>query len=319
MTNPLTDKNLTRGRLRQLIERANQDGILQETPPDAEDLDWQQPHRFDPETLVTMDVLANRFSEYLARTFNVLCQGEFEITVSSITQHFACTIAAEITTEQREHYFQPFAPASDGNKNCGFLSIPPESATVLTGHMLQDYDIGARAEQKLSELEETILTDLTVAIVEAFAETLKDNAGPAIQTSQELVKGKWPLNFNEFENLITIEFDVNHPEGAAQLAFTVLSEIIEPALGIKAQVTQQLTDQNARNLIMRHIYEVPVDVSVRLTSASMNLSDIMNLDVGDVLLLEKKINEPSDVLLNDRTCLRGYPATSSGKYAVVIE
>ena len=71
-------------------------------------------------------------------------------------------------------------------------------------------------------------------------------------------------------------------------------------------------------MIMQNMYKALIDVTARVGSASMRLSDIMNLCVGDVLLLEKKTDEPIDVLLNNRTCFRGYPSTSSGKYAVVI-
>ena len=108
MTNPLKDKTLTRDKLRQLIDLANKDDVSQQTPPDTEEFDWQQPHRFSPENLVEMDTFANRLAEYIAKTFNALCQGDFEITVSSTTQHFACTIAGETSAEQREHYFLPF-------------------------------------------------------------------------------------------------------------------------------------------------------------------------------------------------------------------
>jgi len=154
--------------------------------------------------------------------------------------------------------------------------------------MLRDSDIGTRDDKKLSELEESILMDITAAIIDTFADALKNNTGPIIQRTSQLVKGKWPLDFNGFKNMTTIALTVNHPDGAAHLAFTVLSEIIEPVLGIKTESEQQLTNADTRNIIMHHIYEAPIDVTARLSSASMCLSDIMNLCVGDVLLLEKK-------------------------------
>jgi flagellar motor switch protein FliM len=317
MTNPLEDKTLTRDKLRQLIELANTHVTPEQTQADAEDYDWQQPHRFSPDNLIALDAFVKRIAEHVAKTFDALCQGDFEVAVTSTSQHFVRTIAQMVSTEQPEHYFLPFATTD--NKHCGFISISPESAPVLVGHMLRDADIGAREDKKLSELEETILTDITAAAIDAFADALKNNAGPVIQRTSQIVKGKWPLDFNEFENMTSIALTVNHPDGNAEIVFTVLCETIEPALGIKPQLKQQLTTEGTRNMIMRHMYEAPINVTAQFGSASMALGNVMNLSVGDVLLLEKKIDEPIDVLLNDRTCFRGYPAASFGKYAVVIE
>lgn len=317
MTNPLEDKTLTRGKLRQLIELAKTHVTPEQTQTDAEDYDWQQPHRFSPDTLIALDTFVKRIAGHVAKTFDALCPGDFEVSVTSATQYFACTIAQMVPTEQPEHYFLPFATTD--NNHCGFISISPKSAPVLVGHMLRDADIGAREDKHLSELEETILTDIAAAAIDAFANALKNNAGPVIQRTSQIAKGKWPLDFNEFENMTSITFTVNHPDGNAEIAFTVLCETIEPALGIKPQVKQQLTNEGVHKLIMSHMYEAPINVNAQLCSASMAIGDIMNLSVGDVLLLGKKIDEPANVLLNNRTCFRGYPAASFGKYAVVIE
>ena len=69
---------------------------------------------------------------------------------------------------------------------------------------------------------------------------------------------------------------------------------------------------------MRSMHNVPIEVIARFNPASMALNDVMNLAVGDILLLDKKVDEPIELLLNNRPCLLGHPAASLGKYAVVI-
>ncbi len=44
----------------------------------------------------------------------------------------------------------------------------------------------------------------------------------------------------------------------------------------------------------------------------------MSLGVGDILLLDKKTDEPVELVVEDRVLFRGRPARSGGKYAVVI-
>ncbi len=44
----------------------------------------------------------------------------------------------------------------------------------------------------------------------------------------------------------------------------------------------------------------------------------MSLEVGDILLLGKKVNESIELIVSGRTAFRGRPAKSAGKHAVVI-
>jgi len=114
MTDTMNDKNLTRNKLRQLIELAKGHVPPEQTPPDTTPYDWQQPHHFSSEQLVALDAFVKKLAEQTAETFDSLRQGNFETTLTSTTQHFACAIAKAIPTEQPEHYFLPFA-TTDNN------------------------------------------------------------------------------------------------------------------------------------------------------------------------------------------------------------
>jgi len=316
MTNPLEDKNLTRDKLRQLIASVRKHVPTEQVRPDAAQYNWQQPYHFSSDQFVALNVFAKKLADQIDKTFNTLCQGDFSVTIASTSQIYACTIAGTVSTEQPEHYFLPFATAD--NNRCGFVSISPETAPVLVGHMLHDSDIGAREDKKLSELEESILMDIAIAMVDALATTLKENSGHVIQKSSNIIKGKWPLDFDDFKDLTSITVTANHPDGTTELTFIILSDILEPVLGIRARPDQEFSAQQIRDMIMQNMHAAPIEVAAQFGSASMSLSDVMNLCVGDMLLLEKKIDEPIEVLLNNRPCLRAYPATSSGKYAIVI-
>jgi flagellar motor switch protein FliM len=44
----------------------------------------------------------------------------------------------------------------------------------------------------------------------------------------------------------------------------------------------------------------------------------MGLRPGDILLLDKKVDEPVELIIQGQTFFRGRPAKSAGRYAVVI-
>ncbi len=64
--------------------------------------------------------------------------------------------------------------------------------------------------------------------------------------------------------------------------------------------------------------QMPLYITAQLSSVMLSLKEIMSIEVGDVLLLDKKVNEPIEIVTGGRTILLGRPAKLAGKYAVVI-
>ena len=55
-----------------------------------------------------------------------------------------------------------------------------------------------------------------------------------------------------------------------------------------------------------------------MASTMLTLEEIISLEVGDILLLDKKVNESIELVISGQTAFRGWPAKSAGKHAVLI-
>ena len=317
MTITSEDKKLTLEKLQALIATAGGISGPVEADSDLEvaDYDWTIPHHFNPEQLAALDALGARIADQIREAFAVLCPGEFDVTVTSIEQGFANTMAEAVSSQQQGYYFVPFT--DQDNAQCGFAAISPQTAGTLVGHMLRDTESQTEEDKKFSQLEESILLDITVSLIDVFANTLKENGTVAIRRASQFVKSDWPVDFRGTEDLCTISFSIAHPNGPVDVAFTIISDILNPAVGIK-QSQKKPTAEQLSNLIMERLYEAPVKVVAQLCSSSIALSDMMNVAPGDVLLLGNKMNKPFKVLLNGKPSLWASPAALRGKYALVM-
>lgn len=68
----------------------------------------------------------------------------------------------------------------------------------------------------------------------------------------------------------------------------------------KDQVAVGLGDLN-----LQAVYDVPVEISVVLGKTAMSINDLLKLNSGSVIELERKIGEPVDVFVNSRLVARG--------------
>ncbi len=315
MTSPLKDKALTREKLQRLIDQARHLVAPAESEVQAADFDFTQSHHFGPKHLSLFESFAKKLEFQIQRTFETLCQGEFEIRTDSTSQHYAVALAERVKTQQKKDYFLPFS--IDQQPLSGFLSCTPTTAMALVGYILRDADFDNQ-QRDLSELEESILLDVTTAIGEAINTAFHLASGPALQWNNRFVVGDWPLQCVGLEDLFSIDLSITGPQNPMDLHLTLLASAMDSILGIQTKPGPKSTAKELSDRILKTMHKAPVELVARVTQATMSLNDVMNLAPGDILVLNKKTVSPLDLLINGRPCFKAFCARSSGKYAVVI-
>ncbi len=78
-------------------------------------------------------------------------------------------------------------------------------------------------------------------------------------------------------------------------------------------------DENWSERLRHHIERVPLHVASEVGEATIKLSELLNLKTGDVIVLEKKIDEPFEFRIEGSPRFRGRPGISSNNYALEIQ
>jgi flagellar motor switch protein FliM len=316
MSQTVEDLNLTRSKLKNLIARARQYVEPAETNVEYKEYDWTEPHHYNPETLSVLEVFSAKIVYHIFKALETLCQGEFDVQMSEVTQHYTDALVEKCSVDNLGYYYLSFY-TKDDKKDCGFIGFSTETALTFVKHMLRDNNEDYTSDKKeLSALEETILMDVISAIIDGLA-TVLGQAGYKIVKHNNFVRSEWPVEVYDLEDLTQMQVSVSHPEGSLEFFIVLLSKIIDPALGV-VEKKKKVTPQQISNLIMKQVYKVPVKVEAQLMDATMRLADLVEMKKDDIIMLKKRIHEPVNVLLNGSPCMKGYPAVLHNKYAVVI-
>jgi flagellar motor switch protein FliN/FliY len=98
----------------------------------------------------------------------------------------------------------------------------------------------------------------------------------------------------------------------------MLCAALEPIVGKATQEVSKFSAAETSKAIREHLEQTNVSVAAQLAATELPLKELISLCSEDVLVLEKRIDEPLELIVEGRPILKGRVAKSAGKYAVVI-
>ena len=311
----IATKSISREKIQQLLKAIGSEPKEDAAQVDAAQYNWQEPHYFNKEQLVKIDNFADTAALGVSQKFAKLCRSEFNVTISSTTQHYAYEILSQLSDGEQRDYYLPFGTSQE--HMCGLIGIPGQTAVNWARQLLGDSESEKDPDRDLSPLEESLLLDLTSALVEVFSGPDKSLD---FQAAQNIVRGQWPLEPEGTEEICKISFEVKKAdsEKSSKAYFLILCNELAPIAGRTAQDSGGFSTDDISKVILGHLQEMPVLITSQLASAMLSFEELMNLQVDDILLLDKRVDQPVELIVDGRTVYYGLPAKSAGKYAVTI-
>lgn len=294
-----------------LMQTAQRSGSARfEKPGDVTPFDFLVPHRFAPEQMQRLRDVAEVLARDLTATLSAALQGPFPISLS----------------EFREVYVGREPPAGDAysiplnlqDHLAGYLLLPRDTAvgwvTKLLGG-LADADI--EENRILSSLENDLLLDVTRKVVETVSRVFQDNAGPSVtHTPTVSVDPVELVEEGQIADLCYLSFHRNEGEKALPFSLVLLSERLEPIAGVVRPPKR--SSEDIRQDMLAHVKSVPIEVKVRLGTVNLSMRDLVSLESGDVVLLQRPIEEPIDVIVSGKAVMSGQPVRHHGWYGLQI-
>lgn len=312
MSNSVT-KKLNRQKIQQLLAAV---GVESEEDTrsniDAYDYNWTRPHYFSSGELKELESFTKRLAQSCARKFTRLYHSDFSVTISSTTQYFANEFA-DSAKDLSDHYL---SFGTGGGEPSGFVGVPGQTAIVWATQLLGDSESPEDADRELSQLEKSLLCDTASSIVEALSDACESCDFLA---TTEIVSGRLPVEFQDTEELCRIGLSITKADSkeSTEAYILMLCDELRPIVGDRTQA-EVLTEEDVANAMLEYVHEMPVTVKVQLDSAVITIEEAMSLDVDDILLLDKKVGEPIELIVEDRILFLGQPAKCAGKYAIII-
>jgi len=328
MTNEVAD-NLTKEKIQQLLaavgHEPHQDA---EQNTEAPEHNWRQPHYFSGDQLKIIQYFAERVAAATSCKFGELYHSDFEVTAASTSLHFASELLNPPADNKQPDFYLTFGTSQnpvpetqtdipENIRPCGAIAIPHETAIIWTTELLGDAKSEEDSTRDLSQLEESLLSDIASLLVKAFSDSCDKQD---FHQLNNVVVNQFPLEMEKSEELCKIDLDIKKAdsENTSKPYFLIRCNKLEPVIGTTAQAADEISTEDISKAITRHLQQMNLSVTAQLGTAYLTFEELVGLGTDDILLLDKKVNEPVELLVEGLELLYGRPAKSAGKYAIAI-
>ena len=207
-------------------------------------------------------------------------------------------------------------------RGLGIFSIDPKLFfTVLSfqfGARKVDYSVVKGRELTVVELR------LVHRLIELLIEDFQNAWRPVVEFNLEFLRTEINPQFaavvQPTDVVLRVKLEIEVGDNRGGLTLIVPYSSIEAIKGKLTSATQTLAMERdpAWSRRMRHLLlEVMVNVTAEFGRAEVSVRDLLALQVGDVLVLDRNADEPSDLLVEGKPKFLGFPAVATG--ALVIQ
>lgn len=283
--------------------------------------DFRRPNRISKNQVRTLQNIHESFAEVFGYYLVSKLQTVVSISVTSVDQLFYSEFILSVANPSCLYVFD-----IEGTDGSGILEISPSLALTLMERMLGGSADSQEKSRNITPIEQAVIRGI---IEHAFADlrnSWKSIADLNFKFSRLEMEADFVQVAPASEIVVVISFDVNIGTQSflMNLCFPtfaleeILAQLNRQQITTSAVKISESKMRENMKMISRHIDNTFLPVYAELGKAKLNVRDLLELKKGDVIKLDKRINEEIEVIIGKKRKLAARPGTVEGKKAVRI-
>ncbi|MBQ3899637.1 MAG: flagellar motor switch protein FliM [Lachnospiraceae bacterium] len=294
------------------------DSISGEEEKQVRNYDFGRPTKFSKEHLRTLEIIFEHYGRLISTNLPVYLRKNVQVTVAS----------SETVT------FNEFSNALSNPVILGIVNFEPLNGNIIMdlatniAYAMIDRMLGGTGQaldkaRDFSEIEMTIVQRILIMMVSLLREPWKNvlDVSPVLQRVETNPQFAQIIAPNEMIAIITLNIKIGDVEGFMNicLPFITLEDVMDK-LNTKYwfSTMQENRDENFEDYIESMIRRVDIPIRAVLGKTVISVSDFMNLQVGDCLRLDTKVDNDMDIYVGNIKKFTALPGADDDCYAVRI-
>lgn len=284
----------------------------------VKDYNFSRPTKFSKEHLKTLEFIFEHYGRLVSTNLPVYLRKNVQLTVAS----------SETVT------FSEFTNALSTPVILGIINFAPLNGNIIIdlatnlGYAMLDRMLGGSGiplekSRDFSEIELIILEKILVMMTQLLRDPWRNviDISPVLSRLETNPQFAQVIAPNDMIAIITLNMKIGDVEGYINvcLPFITLEDVMDK-LNTKYwfSTMQEKHDENYEEYIETMLRRVEVPVKAVLGKSIISVSDFVNLQVGDCIRLNTKVDNDMDVYVGNIKKFTALPGANKDSYAVRI-
>ena len=280
--------------------------------------DFARPSKFSKEHLRTLEIIFEHFGRLLA---------------TNLPAYLRKSVNVEVVNSEVVIYSE-FSNALSNPVLLGVVGMQPLNGNVIIemasnlGFAIVDRLLGGAGnslekERDFSEIELSIIERIFNICVNLLQEPWENvvKISPRLERIETNSQFAQIISPSETIAIVTMNLKIGDVEGLMNicLPFATLEPVMDK-LNTKYWFSnmQEKEDSSYGEVIENIIDKAQIPIKAILGRSTINVQDFVNIQIGDIIKIDKKVNEELEVYVGDIKKFEALPGYSNDKYAVRI-
>ena len=266
--------------------------------------DFKRPNRVSKEQLRAFRGIHDKMARSLASQISSIMRSIVEIQLHSVDQ---MTYGEFLMSLPNPTSFNVFSVKP--LEGSGVIEINPSIAFPMLDRLLGGKGEPFDANREFSDIElslfETILRVMMSTLKEAWGPVM--DVYPTVESKESSPNVVQIVAQNEIVVMVVMEIIIGHSSGMMNICYPVISlEPILPKLASRDLMLNEMSSKKSRNTELQVLLGgAKVNVEANLGAAELTLSDILELQVNDVVRLSAAANDIVTVCIDGKERFNG--------------
>lgn len=275
----------------------------------------------------------SKFSKEHLRTLNIIFEHYARLLSTNLPAYLRKNVQVEVINSEAVQYFE-FTNALSNPVLLGIVDFSPLEGNIIIeladnlGYAIVDRMLGGGGYplQKIRDFSEIELT-IIERIFTICTNLLREPWANVIHLQPRLLRIETNSQFaqvispNDMISIVTLNIKIGNVEGMMNicLPYVCLEKVIDKLNTKYWFSTMQLNgDKTYQDEIETSISKAKIPLRVILGKSSISVNDFANMQKGDIIKLNTKVEDELAVYVGNLNKFTALPGASSGSYAVKI-
>jgi flagellar motor switch protein FliM len=304
------EKTLTLPQIDSLLEMFRAKGPAAEAGRDVASYDLDTPSRIPRTALEAVVLRHEQAAKAMQSDLATLMNSEIKISLLSFEQTRFATLRDGLA-EPTPCFLVDLAPLREP----GFLTLDYPVVFAAIDRLLGGTGAGDGEPRDLTTTELAVLEEFIRPILAAHAFAWQPYTTIQPRVSRAAFVPRYVRDLRGEDVVLLARYRFGAAEGGPELKFAVPLTGLEPHLQHEPRpVVPAVNRQAIERDLARSLSAVRVRMSVQVGGTRVKLKDVLNLQVGDVVVLDRQINETCELLVEGKPKFAGFLGHHAGSF-----